>query len=47
VTLTLAGIEAIVAGSGAGEAIEALLPPAVRGRQLTAGTLTSPGRTPR
>jgi hypothetical protein len=39
VTLTLAGIEAIVAGSGAGEAIEALLPPAVRGRQLTAGTL--------
>jgi hypothetical protein len=39
VTLTLADIEAIVAGSGAGEAIEALLPPAVRGRQLTAGTL--------
>ena len=26
-TLTLADIEAVVAGSGAGEAIEALLPP--------------------
>jgi len=39
VTITLADIERIVAGSGAGEAIEALLPPAVRGRQLTAGTL--------
>lgn len=37
--VTLAGIERIVGGSGAGEAIEALLPPAVRGRQLTAGTL--------
>jgi hypothetical protein len=39
VTVTLADIERIVGGSGAGEAIEALLPPAVRGRQLTAGTL--------
>jgi hypothetical protein len=39
VTLTLAGIERIVGGSGAAGAIEALLPPAVRGRQLTAGTL--------
>ena len=37
--LTLAGIERIVAGSGAGEAIEALLPPAARGRQLKAGAL--------
>jgi hypothetical protein len=39
VNLTLADIERIVAGSGAGEAIEALLPPAARGRQLTAGAL--------
>jgi hypothetical protein len=39
VTLTLTDIERIIAGSGAGEAIEALLPPAIRGRQLTAGTL--------
>jgi hypothetical protein len=39
VSLTLAGIERIVAGSGAGETIQALLPPAARGRQLTAGTL--------
>ena len=38
-SLTLAAIERIVAGSGAGETIEALLPPAARGRQLTAGTL--------
>ena len=37
--LTLAGIERIVAGPGAGEAIEALLPPAARGRQLKAGAL--------
>jgi len=39
VTITLAGIETVIAGSGAGEAIEALLPAAVRGRQLKAGTL--------
>jgi hypothetical protein len=39
VTITLAGIEAVIASSGAGEAIEALLPDAVRGRQLHAGTL--------
>jgi len=39
VNLTLADIERIVAGSGAGEAIEALLPPAARGRQLKAGAL--------
>jgi hypothetical protein len=38
-TLTLAGIEQVIAGSGAGEAIEVLLPAAVRHRQLTAGTL--------
>jgi hypothetical protein len=38
-TSTLAGIEAIIAVSGAGEAIEALLPGGVRGRQLHAGTL--------
>jgi hypothetical protein len=38
-TLTLAGIEQVIAGSGAGEAIEALLPAAARHRQLTAGTL--------
>ena len=38
-TLTLAGIEHVIAGSGAGEAIEALLPAAARHRQLTAGTL--------
>jgi hypothetical protein len=38
VTLTLAGIEAVIAGSGAGEAIDALLPAAVRGRQLQTGT---------
>jgi hypothetical protein len=35
----LADIEAIVACSGTGEAIEALLPAGARGRQLTAGTL--------
>src|SRR5262249_62401317 len=45
VTLTLASIEAIGAGPGAGEAIEALLPPAARGRQLTAGTLLA-GKMP-
>jgi hypothetical protein len=39
VNVTRADIERVIAGSGAGEAIEALLPPAVRGRQLTAGTL--------
>jgi hypothetical protein len=39
ISITLAGIEAVIAGSGAGEAIEALLPGAVRGRQLHAGTL--------
>jgi hypothetical protein len=39
ISITLAGIEAVIAGSGAGEAIEALLPDAVRGRQLHAGTL--------
>jgi hypothetical protein len=39
VNLTLADIERIVADSGAGEAIEALLPPAARGRQLKAGAL--------
>jgi hypothetical protein len=39
VNVTLADIERVIAGSGAGEAIEALLPPAARGRQLTAGTL--------
>ena len=43
--LTLAEIERIVAGSGAGEVIEALLPPAARGRAppLTA-TITPPDR---
>lgn len=35
----LAGLEAIIAVSGAGEAIEALLPGGVRSRQLHAGTL--------
>jgi hypothetical protein len=39
VTVTLADIERIVAGSGVSGAIEALLPVAVRARQLTAGTL--------
>jgi hypothetical protein len=39
VRVTLAVIEAVIAGSGAGDAIEALLPEAVRSRQLTAGTL--------
>jgi len=39
ITITLAGIEAVITASGAGEAIEALLPAAVRGRQLSAGTL--------
>ncbi len=38
-TITLAGIEAVITASGAGAAIEALLPGAVRGRQLSAGTL--------
>jgi hypothetical protein len=38
-TLTLAGIEQIIAGSGAGQAIEALLPAGARHRQLRAGTL--------
>jgi hypothetical protein len=38
-TLTLADIEHVIADSGAGEAIEALLPAAARHRQLTAGTL--------
>jgi hypothetical protein len=37
--LTLAGIEHVIADSGAGEAIEALLPAAARHRQLTASTL--------
>jgi hypothetical protein len=37
--ITLAGIKAVIASSGAGEAIEALLPDAIRGRQLHAGTL--------
>lgn len=37
--VTLAGIEAIVAASGIGEAIERMLPDGVRGRQLTAGAL--------
>jgi hypothetical protein len=39
VNVTLAGIEAIVAASGIGEAIERMLPDGVRGRQLTAGAL--------
>ena len=39
ITITLAGIEAVITASGAGEAIEALLPDAARGRQLSAGTL--------
>ena len=39
ISITLADIEAVIAGSGAGEAIDALLPDAVRGRQLHAGTL--------
>ena len=38
-TITLAGIEAVIAGSGVGEAIDQMLPAAVRGRQLRAGTL--------
>jgi hypothetical protein len=38
-TITLAGIEAVIAGSGVGEAIDQMLPAAVRGRQLHAGTL--------
>ncbi len=37
--VTLAVIEAVIAGSGAGDAIGALLPEAARSRQLTAGTL--------
>ena len=37
--VTLAVIEAVIAGSGAGDAIEALLPEAARSRQLRAGTL--------
>jgi hypothetical protein len=41
VKITLAVIGHIVASSGIGEAIEALLPPAVRRRQLTAGTLVT------
>ena len=32
--VTLSGIEAIVAASGIGEAIEQMLPDGVRGRQL-------------
>jgi len=39
VSIQLAVIERIVADSGIAEAIEALLPPAVRSRQLKAGTL--------
>jgi hypothetical protein len=39
ITSTLAGIEAVITASGAGQAIDALLPAAVRGRQLSAGTL--------
>jgi hypothetical protein len=39
VSIPLTVIENIVSGSGAAEAIEALLPAAVRGRQLKAGTL--------
>jgi hypothetical protein len=39
VSVTLAGIEAIAAASGIGEAIEQMLPDGVRGRQLTAGAL--------
>jgi hypothetical protein len=39
VNVTLAGIERAVASSGAGEAIEQILPPSARSRQLTAGTL--------
>jgi hypothetical protein len=39
VSIPLAVIEQIVSASGAAEAIEELLPPAVRGRQLRAGTL--------
>jgi hypothetical protein len=38
-TLTLAGIEHVITSSGAGEAIEALLPAAARHRQLRASTL--------
>jgi hypothetical protein len=38
-TITLADIEAVIAGSGVGEAIDQMLPAAVRGRQLHAGTL--------
>jgi hypothetical protein len=39
VTITLADIEAVISSSGAGQAIEALLPPTVRSRQLKAATL--------
>jgi hypothetical protein len=39
VTITLSGIERIIAGSGIAGAIDALLPPAVRSRQLKAATL--------
>jgi hypothetical protein len=39
VSIPLAALEAIVDGSGAGPAIEALLPHSVRARQLTARTL--------
>jgi hypothetical protein len=39
VSVTLAVIEGIIASSGIGEAIEQMLPPAVRSRQLKAGTL--------
>ena len=37
--ITLADIEAVIAGSGVGEAIDQMLPAAARGRQLRAGTL--------
>jgi hypothetical protein len=37
--ITLAGIEAVIAGSGVGEAIDQMLPAAARDRQLHAGTL--------
>jgi len=41
VNATLAGIERLVADSGIGEAIEQMLPPAARHRQLRAGTLVT------
>jgi hypothetical protein len=41
VTTTLAAVEHIVASSGIGEAVEALLPAGVRHRQLTPGTLVT------